>query len=47
MEKMKLNSEIGTNRSRVINGHGPHKILEMIQEEMLERLAKKAVQEKR
>lgn len=44
MEKMKINSEIGTNRSRVINGHGPHKILEMIQEEMLEQLIKKDVQ---
>ncbi len=44
MEKMKINSEIGTNRNRVINGHGPHKILEMIQEEMLEQLIKKDVQ---
>lgn len=44
---MKLNSEIGNSRGRVINGHGPHRILEMIQEEMLERVAKKHVQEKR
>ena len=41
MEEMKLNSEIRYNRNRVINGQGPHKILEMVQQEMLERSAKK------
>lgn len=41
MEKIKLNSEIGNNRNRIMSGHGPHRILEMLQEEMLERFAKK------
>ncbi|MFW9955565.1 MAG: hypothetical protein ACFFD3_13530 [Candidatus Thorarchaeota archaeon] len=46
MEKMKINSEIEYNRNRVLNGHGPHKMLEMIQQEMLEGLIKKGIQEK-
>jgi len=45
MEKMKLNSKRGYTRSRVISGHGPHRILEMEQQEMLERLAKKETPE--
>ncbi len=45
MEKMKLNSKIGYTRSRVISGHGPHRILEMKQQEMLERLAKEEIKE--
>lgn len=40
MEKMKLNSKRGYTRNRVIHGHGPHRILEMKRQEMLERLAK-------
>jgi len=45
MEKMKLNSKRGYTRSRVISGHGPHRILEMKQQEMLEKLAKKETPE--
>ena len=45
MEKMKLNSKRGYTRSRVISGHGPHRILEMKRQEMLERLAKEETQE--
>ena len=45
MEEMKINSEIGYNRSRVINGQAPHKMLEMIQQKMLKKLAKKEAQE--
>ncbi len=39
MEKLKLNSKRGYTRSRVISGHGPHRLLEMKQKEMLDRLA--------
>ena len=39
MEKMKINSKTGYTRSRVIKGHGPHRILEMKQQELLKRLA--------
>ena len=45
MEKMKLNSKRGYTRSRVISGHGPHRILEMKRKEMLERLAKENLPE--
>jgi hypothetical protein len=45
MEKMKLNSKRGYTRSRVISGHGPHRILEMKQQEALERLAKEEITE--
>ena len=47
MEKMKLNSKTDYNRSRVINGHGPHRILEMIRQELLDIIAKEKTQEKR
>jgi hypothetical protein len=40
MEKMKLNSKRGYTRNRVISGHGPHRILEMKRQEMLDRIAK-------
>jgi hypothetical protein len=46
MEEMKINSEIGYKRNRVMNGHSPHKMLEMIQQEMLGKLANKDSQEK-
>jgi hypothetical protein len=39
MEEMKINSKIGYRRSRVKNGYGPHKMLEMMQQEGLEKLA--------
>ena len=45
MEKLKLNSKRGYSRSRVISGHGPHRILEMKQQEMLDRLAKEEISE--
>jgi len=45
MEKMKLNSKRGYTRSRVINGHGPHRILEMKRQEMLDRIAKEEISE--
>jgi hypothetical protein len=46
VEKMKIDSEIGYNRARVISGYGPHKMLEMIHKKMFEKLAKKETQEK-
>jgi hypothetical protein len=39
MEKLKLNSKRGYSRSRVIHGHGPHRILEMKRQEMLDKIA--------
>lgn len=45
MEKLKLNSKRGYSRSRVISGHGPHRILEMKRQEMLDRLAKEEISE--
>ena len=39
MEKMKINSKTGYRRNRVKNGYGPHKMLEMIQQKGLEKLA--------
>ena len=45
MEKMKLNSKRGYTRSRVINGHGPHRILEMKRQELLKRLAEEETKE--
>jgi hypothetical protein len=47
MEKMKLNSKTDYNRSRVINGHGPHRILEMIQQELLDSISKNKTLEMR
>ncbi len=45
MEKMKLNSKRGYTRSRVISGHGPHRILEMKRQEILDRIAKEQISE--
>ena len=42
---MKLNSKRGYTRSRVINGHGPHRILEMKRQELLKRLAEEETKE--
>ena len=39
MEKMKINSKNEYNRKRVANGHGPHKMMEMIYQQKLEKLA--------
>ena len=35
MEKMKINSKTDYKRNRVNSGYGPHRILEMLQEEAL------------
>jgi len=35
MEKLKINSKTRYNRARVRSGHGPHRMLKMIQEQML------------
>ena len=40
LEEIKLDSRIRYNRDRVISGRGPHRILAMIQQKMLERLSK-------
>ena len=45
MEKMKLNSKRGYTRSRVIHGHGPHRILEMKRQELLDKIAKQQISE--
>jgi hypothetical protein len=45
MEKLKLNSKRAYTRSRVVRGHGPHRILEMKRKEMLERLVKEDIPE--
>ena len=45
MEKLKLNSKRGYTRSRVVSGHGPHRILEMKRQQMLEKLAKEEISE--
>ena len=47
MEKMEINSKRGYTRSRIIRGHGPHRILEMKRQEMLDKLAKKKKIEER
>ena len=46
LEEMKINSEIGYNRARVISGYGPHKMLEMMHQKLLTKLAKEETQEK-
>ena len=46
MEKLKINSKTGYRRNRVKNGHGPHRMLEMIQKEGLEKRANKEDQKK-
>ncbi len=40
MEKMKINSKVGYRRNQVKNGYGPHRMLEMTQQEMLGKSAK-------
>jgi hypothetical protein len=40
MEKMKINSKIRYNRARVRSGHGPHKMLKMVQNQMYQKLPK-------
>ena len=43
MEDMKINSEIGYKKSRVMSGYGPHKMLDMIQQKGLEKVVKKEI----
>ena len=45
MEKLKLNSKRGYTRSRVINGHGPHRILEMKRQQLQDRIANEQISE--
>ncbi|MHA1949646.1 MAG: hypothetical protein ACXAAO_02805 [Candidatus Thorarchaeota archaeon] len=45
MEKMKINSKTGYNRARVRSGHGPHRMLSMIQEKMIQKIPKTANQD--
>ena len=45
MEKLKLNSKRGYTRSRVVSGHGPHRILEMKRQQLLDRIAKEQISE--
>ena len=40
IENMKINSKIEYKRDRVISGKEPHKMLEMLLEEALEKVAK-------
>ncbi len=46
MAEMKIKSGTRYKKNRVMSGHAPHKILEMIQQEMLEKSAKKETKEK-
>jgi hypothetical protein len=46
MEKMEITSKRGYTRSRIIRGHGPHRILEMKRQEMLDKLVKKNDEER-
>jgi hypothetical protein len=43
VEKMQIDSKIGCTRSRVINGYSPHRMLEMIQKQMLTKIPGKEV----
>ena len=45
MEEMKINSKIRYNRARVRNGYGPHKILNMLLEQIREDQAKSEIEE--
>ncbi|MHA3962459.1 MAG: hypothetical protein AM325_002870 [Candidatus Thorarchaeota archaeon SMTZ1-45] len=47
MEKMKIDSKTSYTRNRVISGHGPHRILDMKRQEMLDRLVEKESLEER
>jgi hypothetical protein len=40
MEEMKINSKTRYNRNRVINAQGPHMMLKMIQQKLLEKIAR-------
>ena len=46
MAEKKIKSGTRYKKNRVMSGHAPHKILEMVQQEMLEKSAKKAAKEK-
>ena len=46
MEEMKINSKIGYQRTRVRSGYGPHRILEMLQQTKVGRLADRESDEK-
>jgi hypothetical protein len=46
MEKMKINSKTRYNRDRVMSGKGPHKMMKMLHQKMLAKIAKEEVQEK-
>ena len=41
MAEIEIKSGIRYKKNRVMSGHAPHKILEMVQQEMLEKSAKK------
>ncbi|MFW9850974.1 MAG: hypothetical protein ACFFF4_17740 [Candidatus Thorarchaeota archaeon] len=45
MEKVKINSKVGYNRNRVMNGQGPHNMLKMIQQKLLRKIAREEVAE--
>ncbi|MHA1636697.1 MAG: hypothetical protein ACTSUO_09100 [Candidatus Thorarchaeota archaeon] len=45
-EMDKIKSGTRYKKNRVMSGHAPHKILEMVQQEMLEKSAKKETKEK-
>ena len=45
MEDMKINSKIDYKRNRVNSGYGPHRILEMLQEEALAESVNDQIQE--
>jgi hypothetical protein len=45
MEKMKINSKTDYKRNRVNSGYGPHKLLEMLQEEALAESVPDQIQE--
>jgi len=44
MEEMKINSKILYNRARVRNGYGPHRILNMLLEQIRENQSKSAIE---
>ncbi|MHA2424217.1 MAG: hypothetical protein ACXAEF_05485 [Candidatus Thorarchaeota archaeon] len=45
MEEMKINSKTRYNRNRVISAQGPHKMLKMIQQKLLARIAREEAAE--
>ena len=44
MEEMKINSEIGYKKNRVMNGQAPHKMLKMAQQKLAIKIAKEEAQ---